>query len=212
MKFLKKKKNLITASNHFFNCKHVKHSNKSFWHSHDASSSVLTAATVTSSGNTKQQQLALHMTFKPADQSVSPMNASWCPADCPPQHIPSPPLTNQSSQHKRGQLLENDGVARLVSFKDLFRRRRQRRRSQSDNVARSVCEQLPCGPFLYFVRQQLLHGVRRHAGRLQLLARLGGSFPFHQRFGLSQEVRHQDLKDRHSRAAKEASATTPSGL
>lgn len=46
----------------------------------------------------------------------------------------------------------------------------------------------------HLVRQQLVHGLGRHAGRLQLLAGLGGSLALHQRLGLGQEVGHQDLR------------------
>lgn len=60
----------------------------------------------------------------------------------PPTRTTSPPLTNQSSQHKRGQLLENDGVARLVSFKNLSEEKTDG--GVSHNVGYSVCEQLPC--------------------------------------------------------------------
>lgn len=46
----------------------------------------------------------------------------------------------------------------------------------------------------HLVRQQLVHGLGRHAGCLQLLAGLGGSLALHQRLGLGQEVGHQDLR------------------
>lgn len=147
------------------------------------------------------------------------MSVSWCPTYLPPPRPPSPPsphtpsipLTNQSSQHKRGQLLENDGVARLVSFKHLSEEKTETEKSVTTWRIPSASS-CPADWFLHLVRQQLLHGVRRHAGRLQLLARLGGSFPFHQRFGLSQEVRHQDLKDRQSRRLRKASATAACAL